>query len=166
MKGPFQTCFNREDLHDQDGEKIVFQTSLGRKIFDAVYPKPKPKTNENFFPGRMFFRFELDEDFGSDLPTNVIRSKTEYNEYQVSFPLMPYPLVHAISISSSLQKSKMAAPTSDLVVNKIIDLMSNIRKGARAVDAPKKSKKKERQGEIGDDQFHPFPLFKEEKKGT
>ena len=73
---------------DEEGDKVTFHTPLGKKIFEAATPKQRPQKNELFFPGRMYFRYELDEDFGSEVPTNVIRSKAEFSDYQVSFLLL------------------------------------------------------------------------------
>jgi len=70
---------------DEEGDKVTFHTPLGKKIFEAVTPKQRPLKNELFFPGRMYFRYELDEDFGSEIPTNVIRSKAEFSDFQVTF---------------------------------------------------------------------------------
>ena len=85
---------------DEEGDKVTFHTPLGKKIFEAVTPKQRPLKNELFFPGRMYFRYELDEDFGSEIPTNVIRSKAEFSDFQVTF----FSFVPSVFLLKNLSK--------------------------------------------------------------
>jgi len=132
-------------IRDEEGDKVTFHTPLGKKIYDAANPKPRPPKNELFFPGRMFFRFEIDEDFGSDVPTNVIRSKAEFSDFQVLLSLTCSLSGPANLLLNLIDfQSKMVVPSSDLVIGKIVQLVANIRQGTRPNEAVKKMKKKEK----------------------
>ncbi|KAI9206440.1 RED-like protein N-terminal region-domain-containing protein [Polychytrium aggregatum] len=67
-----------EKLHGSDGP-AEFRSKFAKDIHTAATAKrePPPLKNEIFFPGRMFFQWNLDASEGSktDVPTTIIRSR-------------------------------------------------------------------------------------------
>ena len=59
-------------------QEIKFVTGSGRSIFNAVFNPPKINVSELFLPRRTAFVYELeDDDYGSDIPTTLRRSKLD-----------------------------------------------------------------------------------------
>jgi IK cytokine len=71
--------------------------------------------NELFFPGRMAYVMDLEEEGESDIPTTTIRSKKD--------------------VAISDQKATLS--TNDIVINKLTQILSYLRAGSRT----KKKKK-------------------------
>ena len=71
--------------------------------------------NELFFPGRMAYVMELEEEGESDIPTTTIRSKKD--------------------VAISDQKATLS--TNEIVINKLTQILSYLRAGSRT----KKKKK-------------------------
>ncbi|KAJ3081567.1 hypothetical protein HK102_002269 [Quaeritorhiza haematococci] len=124
-----------EALHGSD-EAPAFRTKLAEKIYDEVVKKKKeklPLRNEMFVAGRLSFSWDLgiDAETGeilgsSDIPTTVLRSKAEIMDYE----------------------SKLNVSSSDIVIEKITQIMSYLRQGTRGSGNPtekKRIKKKEKE---------------------
>lgn len=58
---------------------MVFVSNLGRRIYHYAVENPlKPRTSiETFLPGRMMFEFDLDQNFGTSLPTTLMQSRAD-----------------------------------------------------------------------------------------
>ncbi|KAL6594392.1 hypothetical protein LY90DRAFT_699879 [Neocallimastix californiae] len=123
-----------EQLHG-DNKKPTFNSVLAKNIHYWAIEKPKeqlPLKNEMFIAGRMAFVWELGLENGfyvgsSDIPITVQRSKAEIKNYQDKFDVS----------------------TNDLVIDKISQIMVNVRLGIRNVQNPsmvekRKIKKKEK----------------------
>jgi len=123
-----------EQIHG-DNQKPTFNSVLAKNIHYWAVEKPKeqlPLKNEMFIAGRMAFVWELGLENGfyvgsSDIPITLQRSKAEIKNYQDKFDVS----------------------TNDLVIDKISQIMVNVRLGIRNVQNPsivekKKIKKKEK----------------------
>jgi len=123
-----------EQIHG-DNQKPTFNSILAKNIHYWAVEKPKeqlPLKNEMFIAGRMAFVWELGLENGfyvgsSDIPITLQRSKAEIKNYQDKFDVS----------------------TNDLVIDKISQIMVNVRLGIRNVQNPsmqekKKIKKKEK----------------------
>ncbi|OUM66733.1 hypothetical protein PIROE2DRAFT_68910 [Piromyces sp. E2] len=124
-----------EQIHG-DNQKPTFNSILAKNIHYWAVEKPKeqlPLKNEMFIAGRMAFVWELGLENGfyvgsSDIPITLQRSKAEIKNYQDKFDVS----------------------TNDLVIDKISQIMVNVRLGIRNVQNPtmqekKKIKKKEKE---------------------
>jgi len=124
-----------EQMHG-DNQKQTFNSVLAKNIHYWAVEKPKeqlPLKNEMFIAGRMAFVWELGLENGfyvgsSDIPITLQRSKAEIKNYQDKFDVS----------------------TNDLVIDKISQIMVNVRLGIRNVQNPsiqekKKIKKKEKE---------------------
>ncbi|KAK9916318.1 hypothetical protein WJX75_001184 [Coccomyxa subellipsoidea] len=59
-------------------EEMKFATATGRSIFNAVFNPPKINVSELYLPRRTAFVYELEDDeYGSDIPTTLRRSKLD-----------------------------------------------------------------------------------------
>ena len=97
--------------------KHEIKSTLARNIHRALFDKNLPERNELFAPGRMAYVVDLEDEFGeSDVPTTVIRSKTDC------------PDVEATATLSA----------NDIVIQKLTQILSYLRQGHRG----KKLKKK------------------------
>ncbi|ORX82785.1 hypothetical protein BCR32DRAFT_292430 [Anaeromyces robustus] len=127
-----------EQIHG-DIQKPTFNSILAKNIHYWAVEKPKeqlPLKNEMFIAGRMAFVWELGLENGfyvgsSDIPITLQRSKAEIKNYQDKFDVS----------------------TNDLVIDKISQIMVNVRLGIRNVQNPsmqekKKIKKKEKAKKI------------------
>lgn len=58
---------------------MVFVSNIGRRIYHYAVENPlKTRSNiETFLPGRMMFEFDVDENFGSSLPTTLMQSRAD-----------------------------------------------------------------------------------------
>jgi len=97
--------------------KIETRTILAKNIVRQVFKPEIPKTNELFFPGRMAYIMELEEETESDIPTTTIRSKKDV----------------------AINEQKATLSTNDIVINKLTQILSYLRAGSR-----NKKKKKDR----------------------
>ncbi|KAJ1552520.1 hypothetical protein HK405_011022, partial [Cladochytrium tenue] len=103
------------------------ETPFARRIREAVFHRPTiPARNEFFLPGRMAFMFDLDGSApptGLDpfVPTAMIRSKLEIKDVQ----------------------PKSSSSDSDIVVNKVAQLIASLRTaGIKTADEDKKKLKR------------------------
>ncbi|KAI8920071.1 RED-like protein N-terminal region-domain-containing protein [Powellomyces hirtus] len=106
-----------EQIHGNG--QTSFNSTFAANIFDVAVRKAKvqpPLRNEMFISGRMAFSWELGEvdDMGdyvptSDVPTTMIRSKADLKDYEKHFTVT----------------------SNDLVMEKVISIMSSTRTGAR-----------------------------------
>ncbi|CAI5477698.1 unnamed protein product, partial [Closterium sp. Yama58-4] len=59
-------------------EKVpTFRSALARSVFEQIVRPVPPKPNEFFLPGRTSFVFDMDDEFRSEIPTTVHRSKAD-----------------------------------------------------------------------------------------
>jgi len=127
-----------EQIHG-DIQKPSFNSILAKNIHYWAVEKPKeqlPLKNEMFIAGRMAFVWELGLENGfyvgsSDIPITLQRSKAEIKNYQDKFDVS----------------------TNDLVIDKISQIMVNVRLGIRNIQNPsiqekKKIKKKDKAKKI------------------
>lgn len=104
----------------KDEDEIQFKTRLGRSIYRVAMTPLGTEVNPLFAPGRMAYVVDLlDELSDSDIPTTLIRSKSD---------------VPSLEATPSLT-------TNDIVINKLAQILSYLRQGPRHA---KKSKKKEK----------------------
>ncbi len=108
------------------------RTAMAKSIVRTLFKSDAPKTNELFFPGRMAYIIELEEEGGEggggggangDIPTTTIRSKADVEERQ--------------GAAGGQQHSTLS--TNDIVINKLTQILSYLRAGSR-----NKKKKKEK----------------------
>jgi len=74
-----------------------------------VFRPEVPKQNELFFPGRMAYIMDLEEEADSDIPTTTIRSKKDV----------------------AMNEQKATLSTNDIVINKLTQILSYLRAGSR-----------------------------------
>ena len=108
---------------DSDENKIVCKTVMAKNIVRNVFNVDATQKNELFYPGRMAYIVELEEDLtessnATDVPTTIIRSKAD---------------VQATS------HQELSISTNDIVINKLTQILSYLRAGNR-----NKKKKKDR----------------------
>eukprot|EP00095_Tigriopus_kingsejongensis_P005210 maker-scaffold408_size180710-snap-gene-0.38 protein:Tk05210 transcript:maker-scaffold408_size180710-snap-gene-0.38-mRNA-1 annotation:"red protein (ik factor) (cytokine ik)" len=117
---PDEGTKNREPAGDPlDELQNDCRTPMAKNIVRTSFQVDQAKCNELFFPGRMAYVIDLEEDFGeSDIPTTTIRSKADV-EGTVS---------HQATLS-----------TNDIVINKLTQILSYLRAGKS-----NKKKKKEK----------------------
>ncbi|CAI8038519.1 Protein Red [Geodia barretti] len=100
-------------------EDITFKTKMAKGVYRTLFLSKPPEKNEHFFPGRMAYVFELDDEYAeSDIPTTLIRSKADC------------PTVEVTTLT-----------TNDIVINKLTQILSYLRQGARS---GKKGRKRDR----------------------
>lgn len=105
----------------KEEEEMQFKTRLGRSLYRVALNPVGGERNPLFAPGRMAYVVDLvDEMPESDIPTTLIRSKTDVPSMETTPTLT----------------------TNDIVINKLAQILSYLRQGPRHL---KKSKKKERQ---------------------
>jgi len=110
---------------EKDEDKVVCKTIIAKNIVRTVFKTDIPDRNELFFPGRMAYIVELEEDVAessnvNDIPTTIIRSKAD--------------VAAGASSAASLSNS-----TNDIVINKLTQILSYLRAGNR-----NKKKKKDK----------------------
>jgi IK cytokine len=107
---------NIEKIEKEDESQI--KSVMGKNIhrWITIQNSKNIERNEMFFPGRMAYNFEFeDENVETDIPTTLIRSKTE--------------LMGSVDLNT--------LSTNDIVVNKLTQIFSYLRQGGK-----KKNKKK------------------------
>lgn len=97
--------------------KVECRTILAKNIIRGLFHTEVPKVNELFFPGRMAYVMDLEEEGESDIPTTTIRSKKDV----------------------ALSDQKATLSTNDIVINKLTQILSYLRAGSRT-----KKKKKDK----------------------
>ena len=107
---------------DQDS-KVMCKSILAKNIIKTIFNAQVQEKNEMFFPGRMAYIVELEEDITdsstvTDIPTTIIRSKAD------------------IAAGAANQQS-LSSSTNDIVINKLTQILSYLRAG-------KHNKKKKR----------------------
>ncbi|XP_025086992.1 protein Red-like isoform X2 [Pomacea canaliculata] len=98
-------------------EKIEFKTKLGYNIYRTLFKNKIPPHNEPFLPKRMACAVDL-EDGNFDIPSTIICSKAD---------------------SPSLENTAKLT-TQDLVINKVIQIFSDLRLGKRELQEKGKQK--------------------------
>lgn len=112
---------NDKDKEEEPAAEIEFVSLQGRKIFKAALGGKPPQRNELFFPGRMAYVFNVEDDFeDSEIPTTTIRSKADCPQIE----------------------NQTSLTTNDIVINKLTQILSYLRQGMRA---SKKLKKREKE---------------------
>merc|ERR1719464_2320161 len=116
---------------EKEEDKVVCKTIIAKNIVRTVFKTDTPDRNELFFPGRMAYIVELEEDVAessnvNDIPTTIIRSKQDIAAGAAS----------AASLSNS---------TNDIVINKLTQILSYLRAGNR-----NKKKKKDKYAGVYD----------------
>jgi IK cytokine len=87
-----------------------FTTKLGRNVFRVLFRSAVPERNELFVPGRMAYVMDLEEEYAeSDIPTTLIRSKADV----------------------PLAEGQATLTTNDIVINKLAQILSYLRQGAK-----------------------------------
>lgn len=117
--------------------KVECRTTLAKNIIRNLYHHEVPKVNELFFPGRMAYVMDLEEEAESDIPTTTIRSKKD--------------------VAVSDQKATTLS-TNDIVINKLTQILSYLRAGSRT-----KKKKKDKlammEGGIKTEKGEDVPIY-------
>ena len=107
-----------------DASSNVVRTKLAKNILRAAFPPEPPKVNELFMPRRMAYVMDLNDD-ESDIPVTLMRSKAE----------CPTESIHAANNSSS------TLTTNDIVINKLVQILSYLRQSGSGKKDLKKLKK-------------------------
>merc|ERR1711872_635622 len=94
---------------------------MAKNIVRNVFRPDTQKVNELFFPGRMAYVMELEEEVESDIPTTTIRSKKDV----------------------AINEQKATLSTNDIVINKLTQILSYLRAASR-----NKKKKKDKMGDL------------------
>ncbi|XP_070553284.1 protein Red-like [Ptychodera flava] len=116
----------KKDVEKDEEESIQFRTKLGRSIYRTMFRSKQHERNELFLPGRMAYVVDLEDEYiESDIPTTLIRSKADLPNLETHTTLT----------------------TNDIVINKLTQILSYLRQGART---SKKLKKKDRGKEKDD----------------
>ena len=119
-----------DDLGEEAGG-LKFKTKLGRNIFRVLFEaKELPKTNELFLPHRMAYIVDLTNEYDetgsavSEIPLTSIRSKVDCPNIEGSTTIT----------------------TSDIVINKLTQILAYLRHGGKKQERDgKKLKKKPRE---------------------
>jgi len=94
----------------KDGEEVVLRSRVAKGVYNVLFAKQVATKNVHFQPGRMAYLVDLeDENAEMDVPTTVIRSKTDCPDQQ------------RISRQS----------TNDIVINKLTQILSYLRAGTK-----------------------------------
>ncbi|XP_006814703.1 protein Red-like [Saccoglossus kowalevskii] len=112
----------KKDVEKEEDEKIQFRTKLGKSVFRTLFRSRQHERNELFWPGRMAYVVDLEDEYlESDIPTTLIRSKADLPNLE----------------------SHTTLTTNDIVINKLTQILSYLRQGART---SKKLKKRDKAG--------------------
>ena len=110
----------KKEKEEDPEDQMQFKTKMGRNVYRIIFKSKYPERNELFLPSRMAYVVDLEDEFAeSDVPTTLIRSKTD----------CPAP------------ESDTTLTTNDIVINKLTQILSYLRQGRRE---NKKMKKKEK----------------------
>mmetsp|Transcript_28622 Transcript_28622/g.69779 ORF Transcript_28622/g.69779 Transcript_28622/m.69779 type:complete len:540 (-) Transcript_28622:122-1741(-) len=74
----------KKEKEPEKKDKVHFETVWGRGIYQSVVAAAPRKIEplQNFVPGRMTYEFDLDLQFGSELPATIIHSKEHAMEIE------------------------------------------------------------------------------------
>lgn len=124
-----EEAIEREAIEDDKVHSI-----LGKAVMKYILKPQWPLKNELFAPGRMAYQIELDDEEETDVPTTMIRSKTDCPE---------------INVSAGSQS------TNDVVINKLTQIISYLRTGKHNKKAkkPQGSIKSEQESENNSGNF-------------
>ncbi|CAD5117214.1 DgyrCDS6010 [Dimorphilus gyrociliatus] len=98
-----EQAIERETIED---DKV--NTMMGKAVMKYILKPQWPLKNELFAPGRMAYQIELDDEEETDVPTTMIRSKSDCPE---------------VNVSTGSQN------TNDVVINKLTQIISYLRTG-------------------------------------
>ena len=70
--------------YNSDFFRILFYF-IGRNIFRILFKNKLPERNELFLPKRMAYVVDLDDEFDTDIPTTLIRSKADCPSVEVNY---------------------------------------------------------------------------------
>jgi len=116
-----------KDRDDDEDYQVDFRTKFGRSVFRSVFRSRNIERNELFLPGRLAYVIDLEDEFAdSDIPTTLVRSKADCPSVE----------------------SQTTLTTNDIVINKLTQILSYLRQGARS---SKKTKKKDRNKAKGEE---------------
>ena len=91
-----------------------------KKIYKVLFHNQPPVRNEIFLPGRLAYVFDLEGEYTeTDIPTTLIRSKADCPNIEIS----------------------TAPTTNDIVINKLTQILSYLRQGAKEKHRKRKEKK-------------------------
>lgn len=117
-KGHLNTVNTQVSEKGKEKNEVICKSYLANQIYKNAFPSKDVKMNALFVPGRMAYVMDLlDDGMDTDIPTVVIRSKSEIPNNQ------------ATTLTS----------VNDIVINKLTQILSYLRQGSINV---KKSKKK------------------------
>jgi len=111
-----------EEEEERAKNKLKFGTVWGRSIYNALESRgmlrerSNRQENTNFIPGRMTFEFDIDPQFGSELPTTIIHSRENAQEIEESV--------------TGFVQTKIA--------NRISRIMAFLREGSKTLKSSKK----------------------------
>lgn len=125
-----------EEIKEDEDDVSACRTVVGKNIVRTVFKPEIPKQNELFFPGRMAYVMDLEDESESDIPTTTIRSKKD--------------------VVNSDQKATLS--TNDIVINKLTQILTYLRAGTR-------SKKKKRDKLFDDEELKEEPTTVGKKTG-
>ncbi|XP_077983588.1 protein Red-like [Glandiceps talaboti] len=116
----------KKDVEKEEEESMQFRTKMGRSIYRSLFRGRHLERNELFLPGRMAYVVDLEDEYAeSDIPTTLIRSKADLPNLETHTTLT----------------------TNDIVINKLTQILSYLRQGART---SKKLKKRDKGKEKDD----------------
>nr|XP_039271103.1 protein Red-like [Styela clava] len=123
----------KEEQQQQQKEVVTFKTKMAKNIHRLVFQSQMKLRNELFLPGRMAYVFQVDDEFAdTDIPTTLLRSKADCPTLE----------------------SQTTLSTNDIVINKLTQILSYLRQGARE----KHRKKKDRKIKTENDRPHKRPI--------
>lgn len=105
------------ELPDQEDQEVWEVKSVMAKNIINLIERKLPQRNELFLPSRMAYVVDLEDECADDIPTTVIRSRTDCPNWD----------------------SLTTLSTNDIVINKLTQILSYLRQGGGA-----KKKKKEK----------------------
>lgn len=107
----------QEDKEDS----LTFKTKIGYQVYKVLFSHKHPHRNELFAQNRMAYVVELDDEYAeTDIPTTLIRSKTE----------------------TKTGFEKRTLTNNDIVISKLTQILSYLRQGNRY--GKQKTRKKEK----------------------
>ncbi|GAB5370877.1 hypothetical protein AAMO2058_001531000 [Amorphochlora amoebiformis] len=108
--------------------KISFETHLARAVYNVAITKEaiEKEPLSTFIPGRMTFEFDLDPEFGSDVPTTIVHSKDSAMEIE----------------------ERVTGIVPPLVFNRVTKILTFLREGSKTLKNKKGRKKDMRNGKV------------------
>ncbi len=68
----------------------LFSNFTGRNVFRTLFKNKLPERNELFLPKRMAYVVDLEDEFDTDIPTTLIRSKADCPSVEVCILLIVF----------------------------------------------------------------------------